>query len=185
MDINNSERLINRVLEFWFEQIPPALWWKKDPQFDAEINMHFSQLLNAAKLGECWQWRKTAQGRLAEIIVLDQFSRNIFRDTPQAFEADSIALALAQEAISNGSLQQLPPQQTAFMLMPFMHSESLMIHQQAITLFEQYAPDNLAFEIKHMDIIQQFGRYPHRNDILKRQSTADELAFLQQPGSSF
>jgi len=130
--------------------------------------------------------RQTAQGRLAEIIVLDQFARNLFRDQAQQFAADAMALVLAQEAIAQGFDQQLPAQQRLFMYMPYMHSESVLIHQRAVALFTALGlPDNLDFEYKHQAIIDRFGRYPHRNALLGRASTAEELAFLQQPNSSF
>ena len=121
-----------------------------------------------------------------EIIVLDQFSRNLFRDSPQAFAQDSLALALAQEAISLNLDQQLSPEQRAFLYMPFMHSESKLIHEFALKLFQRLGnPTNLEFEKKHKVIIDRFGRYPHRNQILGRASTDEELTFLTQPDSSF
>ena len=139
-----------------------------------------------AAQAELWGWRKTAEGRLAEIIVLDQFSRNLFRDSPQAFAQDSLALALAQEAISLNLDQQLSPEQRAFLYMPFMHSESKLIHEFALKLFQRLGnPTNLEFEKKHKVIIDRFGRYPHRNQILGRESTDEELTFLTQPDSSF
>jgi len=118
--------------------------------------------------------------------VLDQFSRNIFRGSAEAFAADGMALALAQEALRSGAADELEPRQRAFLYMPYMHSESTLIHTQALQLFS--APgleNNLDFELKHKTIIDKFGRYPHRNIALGRESTAAELAFLQEPGSSF
>lgn len=137
--------------------------------------------------GELYGWRKTAHGRLAEIIVLDQFSRNMYRDQPQSFAADPMALVLAQEAVFLGADKKLKtPQEQAFLYMPYMHSESEIIHEVALDLFSQPGlENNYAFELKHKEIIDRFGRYPHRNDILGRQSTAEELAFLKEPGSSF
>jgi uncharacterized protein (DUF924 family) len=173
------------ILQFWFEEIPPKQWWIKDPTFDARVRRAFLSILQQAIAGELWQWRKSDEGRLAEIIVLDQFSRNIYRDKPQAFAADAQALTLAQEAVTAGCLTRLSPLQAPFMLMPYMHSESVLIHQQAVPLFELYAKNNLDFELKHQAIIQQFGRYPHRNAILNRSSSTAETEFLQQPGSSF
>ncbi|MAE20859.1 MAG: hypothetical protein CMK92_00345, partial [Pseudomonas sp.] len=133
------------------------------------------------------EWRQTAEGRLAEIIVLDQFSRNIYRDTPRAFSQDPLALALAQEAVANGALAQLKnADYRTFLLMPYMHSESKAVHQTAEILFKDHAPDdNYQFELKHKAIIDRFGRYPHRNVILGRPSTAEEAEFLKSPGSSF
>ena len=146
----------------------------------------FSEILEQASQAELWSWRKTAEGRLAEIIVLDQFSRNIFRGTARAFAQDSLALALAQEAISLDLDKQLSPEQRAFLYMPFMHSESRLIHEYAFKLFQRLGnPSNLEYEIKHKIIIERFGRYPHRNQILGRESTEEELSFLTQPDSSF
>lgn len=174
------------VLTFWFEETAPKMWWVKDLAFDTLIKQKFTDLLNQAIQGELYTWRKTPQGRLAEIIVLDQFSRNIHRDTPKAFSADAMALALAQEAVSMGADKQLLPNQQAFMYMPYMHSESKLIHQLAVPLFSQeHTKANLDFELRHQAIIEQFGRYPHRNEILGRTSTTEELAFLTQAGSSF
>jgi uncharacterized protein (DUF924 family) len=173
------------ILQFWFEDISPKQWWVKDLQFDALLRQEYQGLLQQAMAGELWQWRISDGGRLAEIIVLDQFSRNIYRNTPQAFAADAQALTLAQEAVTAGCLTRLSPLKAPFMLMPYMHSESVLIHQQAVPLFERYAQNNLDFELKHQAIIHQFGRYPHRNAILNRGSSAEETEFLQQPGSSF
>jgi uncharacterized protein (DUF924 family) len=123
---------------------------------------------------------------LAEIIVLDQFSRNVYRDTPAAFAQDSLALALSQEAVQSGALNALTETERTFLLMPYMHSESRAIHVQAERLFKVHAPaTNYDFELKHKLIIDRFGRYPHRNAILGRASTPEELVFLEQPGSSF
>ena len=125
-------------------------------------------------------------GRLAEIIVLDQFSRNLCRDQADAFAQDSMAVALAQEAIGQPHFDKLPTQWRKFIIMPFMHSESAMIHKRYLPLFEQLDDANtLDFEHRHKDIIEKFGRYPHRNDILDRESTDEEEAFLEQPNSSF
>ena len=128
----------------------------------------------------------TPQGRLAEIILLDQFCRNIHRDTPQAFASDPLALALAQEAVAHGADTELKAKQVPFLFMPYMHSESKKIHEIAMILFSrEAAAGNLEFERRHKVIIDQFGRYPHRNEILGRESTPEEVEFLSQPGSSF
>lgn len=125
-------------------------------------------------------------GRLAEIIVLDQFSRNLFRDSPTAFTQDTMALVLAQEAIKSADFKRLPTACRNFILMPFMHSESSQIHANAIPYFEHYADQStLKFELKHKHFIDKFGRYPHRNAILGRVSSAEERQFLTQKGSSF
>lgn len=174
------------VLDFWFREIPEAAWWEKNPAFDRLLGQRFSSLHKAARRGELWTWRRDIHGRLAEILVLDQFSRNIFRDSAEAFACDAMALALAQEAVAGGETQELPPPQRAFLYLPFMHSESAVIHEQALRLFaEPGLESNLDFEIHHKAIIDRFGRYPHRNAVLGRLSTPEELAFLQQPGSSF
>ncbi|MHA6964294.1 DUF924 family protein [Zobellella denitrificans] len=174
------------VLDFWFEELSPERWWLKDPSLDELIRQRFGRLHTQACLGELFEWRTRARGRLAEIIVLDQFSRNIYRDKPQAFAADGMALVLAQEAISSGAEKGLNQQERLFLYMPFMHSESLKVHDVALALFEKNGlADNLEFELRHRDIIARFGRYPHRNAILGRVSTEEEKQFLEQPGSSF
>ncbi|MEC7120504.1 MAG: DUF924 family protein [Pseudomonadota bacterium] len=174
------------VLEFWFQQHGAQDWFGKDPAFDHAIRTQFLATYQQAITGELMDWRSTAQGRLAEIIVLDQFARNLFRGQPQQFAGDSVALVLAQEAIAQGADQLLTPEYRVFMYMPYMHSESRWIHQQALQLFTALGiAHNLDFEIKHKVIIDRFGRYPHRNAILGRESSAEELDFLQQPNSRF
>jgi uncharacterized protein (DUF924 family) len=178
--------MYREVLQFWFEEVQPSQWWAKDDVFDQLIIGRFSALHNKATRCELFAWRADAEGRLAEILVLDQFSRNMFRGSPQAFAYDSLALALAQEAISVQADQALPPLERNFLYMPFMHSESLIIHEVAMDLFQKNGlQGNLDFEIKHKNIIAEFGRYPHRNRILGRESTAAEIAFLKTPGSGF
>lgn len=174
------------VLDFWFNELAPAQHWDKDPTLDATIEQHFGAVHTAAAAGELWEWRTNAEGRLAEIIVLDQFSRNIFRDSPAAFSCDPIALVLAQEAVAIGADKELNVQKRSFLYLPYMHSESLRIHEQAMRLFDQPGlENNFEFEVKHLAIIKRFGRYPHRNALLNRSSTAEEIEFLKQPGSSF
>lgn len=174
------------ILNFWFSPETQPNWFAKSDEFDQSLKEKFGDILEQASKTELWSWRKNADGRLAEILVLDQFSRNIFRDTPRAFTQDSLALALAQEAISQGLDKQLSPEQRSFLYMPFMHSESKLIHEFALKLFQRLGnPENLEYEIKHKIIIDRFGRYPHRNQILGRESTEEELSFLTQPDSSF
>ncbi|MCU4629245.1 DUF924 domain-containing protein [Acinetobacter variabilis] len=174
------------ILDFWFSPETQPNWFAKSDQFDQSLKEKFGDILEKASRAELWSWRKNADGRLAEILVLDQFSRNIFRDTPRAFAQDSLALALAQEAISQDLDKQLSPEQRSFLYMPFMHSESKLIHEFALKLFQRLCnPENLEYEIKHKIIIDRFGRYPHRNQILGRESTEEELSFLTQPDSSF
>lgn len=174
------------VLDFWFDEIDPAQWWKADPAFDTLVRERFGKLQSAAARGELYAWRANAEGRLAEIIVLDQFSRNIHRGSAAAFAADPMALALAQEAVAGGHGKALSQQQRLFLYLPYMHSESAPIHEVALTLFRELGlADNLDFELRHKAIIDRFGRYPHRNAILGRTSSAEELRFLEEPGSSF
>jgi uncharacterized protein (DUF924 family) len=174
------------VLSFWFREIDPKLWWSSDPGFDELIGRRFLGLLQAAAAGELQEWRATAPGRLAEIIVLDQFSRNMYRNSPRAFAQDPVALALAQEAVAAGALTSLEPMERSFLLLPYMHSESRKIHVVAEALYREFAPaGNYEFELKHKAIVDRFGRYPHRNEVLGRASTPEEVEFLQQPGSRF
>ena len=174
------------VIDFWFAELEPKQWWIKDDALDQSIIGRFSPLHQQAVLCELFGWRANPLGRLAEIIVLDQFSRNMYRDTASAFAADAQALALAQEAIATGAHEVLTAEQRSFLYMPFMHSESAIIHQQAVELFNVVGMENnYEFELKHKVIIDRFGRYPHRNDILGRSSSPEEVEFLTQPGSSF
>lgn len=174
------------VLAFWFDEATPAQWWAKSAEFDRLIAARFGALHAAASRCELYAWRGSADGRLAEVIVLDQFSRNIFRDRADSFATDALALVLAQEAVATGADSSLDAARRAFLYMPYMHSESRLIHAQAVALFS--APgmeNNLAFELRHKAIIERFGRYPHRNAILRRQSTPEEVEFLKKPGSGF
>ncbi len=174
------------ILDFWFREIQPAQWWKVDTAFDTLITQRFGVRHAQARRCELFAWRATPAGRLAEVIVLDQFARNIHRGTPDAFSADPLALALAQEAVAVGADLALPPEQRAFFYMPYMHSESAAIHAVAEPLMRERAPEHTqAFERRHKAIIDRFGRYPHRNAILGRASSPEEVAFLTEPGSSF
>ncbi|NOI68843.1 DUF924 family protein [Vibrio owensii] len=174
------------ILTFWFEELEPKDWFVSNADVDKQIETRFLTTLEQAAQSELFDWRDTAQGRLAEIIVLDQFSRNVYRNTPKAFAQDALALALAQEAIRLGLDQELADVERSFLYMPFMHSESKRIHEEAEKLFKALGREsNYEFELKHKVIIDRFGRYPHRNAILGRDSTAEEVEFLQQPGSSF
>lgn len=174
------------ILDFWFDEKTQPHWFAKSDEFDAIIEKNFKTVHLQATQCELWTWRQNASGRLAEIIVLDQFSRNLYRHSAQAFAHDAMALSLAQEAVQQGLDQQLPAEQRAFLYLPYMHSESKQIQVQSLALFEQLAnPINLDFAQQHKMIIDRFGRYPHRNSVLDRHSTADEIDFLSQPNSSF
>ena len=174
------------ILDFWFEELTPQQHFAKDAALDAHMRVRFGLVLEAATRCELYGWRTTPQGRLAEILVLDQFSRNIHRDTPRAFAQDGLALVLAQELVAGGHDQALPAPQRAFAYMPYMHSESPLIHAQAVQLFGQAGlENNLRIELRHQAIITRFGRYPHRNTALGRSSTEAEQAFVAEPGSGF
>lgn len=174
------------IISFWFDEIDHKLWWAKDAAFDNTIRERFGRVHDAATKGELFPWRESAAGRLAEIVVLDQFSRNIYRDDPRAFAWDGMALVLAQEAVRAGVDRDLTTAGKAFLYLPYMHSESLAIHEQAERLFAAPGLEgNLDFEKKHKAIIARFGRYPHRNHLFGRVSTPAEEAFLKEPGSSF
>jgi uncharacterized protein (DUF924 family) len=174
------------ILHFWFEVLTAKQHFVKDPAQDETIRARFGDTLEAAARCELFAWRATAEGRLEEIIVLDQFSRNVYRDTPRAFAQDALALVLAQELVASGQDGSLSEAQRVFAYMPYMHSESALVHTQAVSLFTLLGiEDNLNFELRHKAIIDRFGRYPHRNTILGRPSSEEELAFLGEPGSSF
>lgn len=174
------------VIRFWFEECTEADWFTKSDSFDLKVKERFEGLHTMAKNCELEIWRAHPLGALAEVIVLDQFSRNIFRNTPDAFATDSLALALTQRAQELGLAEKLSQTERWFLLMPYMHSESVKIHEQAVKLFEDLGIESvLKFEIAHKVIIDRFGRYPHRNQILSRTSTPEEIEFLKEEGSSF
>lgn len=178
--------MFQSVLEFWFHETSPKQWWQADPAFDQLIATRFLDLHRRAIRSELYEWRTDPQGRLAEIIVLDQFSRNLHRGDGLAFASDTMALALAQEAVAYKADLVLLPEERVFLYMPYMHSESKLIHQVAVRLFKERTPrQNYDYELRHKAIIDRFGRYPHRNTSLGRPSTAEELAFLDEPGSNF
>lgn len=178
--------MIQEIINFWFDDIDKSLWWAKNAEFDRLITARFATVHAKAIRCELFGWRQSPEGRLAEVIVLDQFSRNMHRDSALAFANDALALALAQEAIAAGADKVLTPIQNGFLYMPFMHSESMVIHDLAIELYKSNRVQSFYdFEIKHQNIIQQFGRYPHRNSMLGRASTQAEIEFLKSSDSSF
>ena len=203
LDVTKLNADARAVLEFWFAKENEPYWFVADDNFDKKTKEQFGKIWQAAIQGECPHWRRSEQqttsaiddkdnliinlaGRLAEIIVLDQFSRNLCRGQACAFDQDKMALVLAQEAICQSDFDTLPMPWRKFMIMPFMHSESAVIHQHYFPLFKQLnEPVTLDFAYHHLAIIKEFGRYPHRNEALNRVSTAAEIAFLQQPDSSF
>ena len=169
------------VLTFWFEELEPQQQFKKSQSIDEQITTRFLPTWGLIMAGETESWRDTAQGRLAEIIVLDQFSRNMFRGSAKAFSADTVALVLAQEAVRSGADTKLTQRQRLFLYMPYMHSESVKVHDKAMELFADLP--NLDYEVKHKTIIEQFGRFPHRNEVLGRESTEEEIEWMKtHPG---
>jgi uncharacterized protein (DUF924 family) len=169
------------VLSFWFSEESRPKWFVTDPSFDAVVSARYGAVLQAAKRGELFQWRATIRGRLAEIIVLDQFSRNIHRGNAAAFECDAQALVLAQEAVRDQMRFELTPDEKAILYMPFMHSESPVVHEEGLKLFSEAGLEwHLPYEEEHRRVIKRFGRFPHRNAILGRPSTAEEDLYLAQ-----
>ena len=170
------------VWGFWFVECEPADWFKKSEEFDSEIRSRFLETYEAIVGGKTADWRSSAKGRLAEIIVLDQFSRNMFRDDAKAFASDALAVELAKEALSDWDAFTV--QERSFVVMPFMHSESLVVHDWAAKWFDEPGLERRKkYELQHREIIERFGRYPHRNRVLGRTSTPEEEAFLKEhPG---
>lgn len=176
----------NEIIHFWFEELTPDQWFKADEALDLKMTEKYIALHSSVVAGELSYWRIEPMGRLAEILVIDQFSRNIYRDDPKSFIYDPMALVLAQECIRGEYHKNFKPAYRQFLYMPFMHSESKIIHNTALLLFsEKGLEDNLDYELKHKEIIERFGRFPHRNEILGRQSTPEEIEYLKENGSIF
>lgn len=174
------------ILAFWFSEEVTPKWWVKEDAFDATIRERFAAAFEAALAGALDSWAATPGGALALVILLDQVPRNSFRGTPRAFAGDDKALAVAKDAIARGFDAALPADQRNFLYMPLQHSERLEDQERGVALFAANdVADGLRFMCAHRDIIARFGRFPHRNAILGRTSTPEELDFLQQPGSSF
>lgn len=174
------------VLNFWFDPENKSKWFAKDGEFDNKLKDKFYNIWIMGCEGLLSHWRETLDGRLAETIVLDQFSRNLCRGNACAFSQDKMALVLSQEAIKKDGFYKMTMEERQFMLMPFMHSESAGIHKESIKLFEELGhKESTDYAYKHKEIIDRFGRYPHRNKAMKRKSTKEELEFLKEPGSSF
>ena len=174
------------VLAFWFTETPPEFWYKKDAEFDARISDQFAGTVKDALAGKCDLWANDSAGCLALILVLDQFTRNIFRGNARAFSGDDMALALSLRCVERDYIAHPEENWRRFMLIPMMHSEDLAIQEASLPLF-QTQTINLTYDyaVAHRDIIARFGRFPHRNAILGRPSTEEEQLFLTQPGSSF
>ncbi|MEA5473208.1 DUF924 family protein [Synechococcus sp. CCY9201] len=175
------------VLHVWFEETEPRQWFSKDPAFDRRLRDRFIVLTRQAVAAELTSWGEAPSSGLALALLLDQFPRQIWRDTAMAFAGDAQALALSLAAMERGWIEAEADQaRRQFWLMPRMHSEDLAIQDAAIPLFERFTdPRTTAFAARHRDVIARFGRFPHRNAILGRVCTAEELAFLQTPGSGF
>ena len=177
---------INAVLDFWYDEENAKKWFKSSSKFDAKITQRFESLWQSAADNNLEEWEKSAEGCLALCIVLDQFPLNLFRGKNKSFQTEQQSIEVAKAAIEKGFDNDIDAQRVSFLYMPLMHSESALIHQQAVILFNQPGLEkNYDFELKHKAIIDRFGRYPHRNDILGRHSTPEELEFLSKPGSSF
>lgn len=171
------------VLHFWFKELKPEQWWERDDDVDAAITSRFAELYESVSANIPSDWLEKPRGRLAAIIVLDQFPRNMFRDDARSYESDAKALALAVETVSLGWDMQLDPLERQFLYMPYEHSEDRDMQVKSVELFKALGKeDNLDFAIKHKEIIDRFGRFPHRNTMLGRTSTPEELEFLKQPG---
>lgn len=181
------------VLVFWFGPPPHATrpaWFRKDATFDEAVRQRFGGAVEAALGGGFAEWGASPHGALARVILLDQFTRNIYRDTPRAFAGDAQALADAATAIDRGFDVALDRYERWFLYLPFEHAEDWPSQERSLALFGQLAAEAddsapLEWAQKHADVVRRFGRYPHRNSILGRESTAEELAFLAEPGSAF
>ena len=174
------------VLAFWFSKETTAKWFNGGTAFDALCRERFAHAIEAAKAGDLDHWAATPEGTLALVILLDQMTRNIYRGTPDAFSGDAAALAIAKAAVAKGFDGEIPSERRNFLYLPFQHSERLEDQERGMELFATNdVDDGLHWMRKHRDIIARFGRFPHRNAVLGRASTPEEVEFLQQPGSSF
>ncbi|MFZ8925010.1 MAG: DUF924 family protein [Candidatus Puniceispirillaceae bacterium] len=174
------------ILHFWFVETSPEFWFKKDDDFDALLESRFGKAVREALAGRLDHWANDADGCLALILLLDQFTRNIFRNSARAFSGDEMALALSLRCVERQYLEPGQAVRCQFMLMPMMHSEDIGIQDASLPLFEGYTSKMTHdYALKHRDIIARFGRFPHRNAWLGRPSSAEEEMFLSQPGSSF
>jgi len=181
----------DQILDFWFDETDRQNWFERSDAFDQAVHDRFAPAVETARAGGFADWRDTARGCLAVIVLIDQFSRNIHRDSPLAWSADAEALACTCLALARGYDADLGPEERKFLYMPLMHSEDRADQEKCVELFgvlAENSPDEklaLDFAIRHRDIIVRFGRFPHRNEILGRASTPEELEFLKEPDSSF
>jgi uncharacterized protein (DUF924 family) len=177
---------MDEILKYWFEELTPDDWFKVDAARDAEIARRFREVYDALAGGVPPSWLTGPDGFLAAILVLDQFPRNMFRGTPRAFATDAIALDLAKRAIAEGIDKQVPSERRAFIYMPFQHAENADDQARSVELFTALGNKlNLDFAVRHKQIVDRFGRFPHRNAVLGRETSPEEAAFLKEPGSSF
>jgi uncharacterized protein (DUF924 family) len=184
---------IDKVLAFWFGREGEKdwgqhreSWWKKEPDFDQACRDGFLEIYEQAARCDLDDWKATWDGSLALVILLDQLPRNMFRGHPRAFATDAHALAVAEHALDQGFDRSLPVDQRMFLYLPFEHSEHLAQQNRSVALFGSLGDDRLVdYAVRHQQIVERFGRFPHRNAILGRANTQEEAAFLQQPGSSF
>ena len=181
-----SYKDIKSVLTFWFDECEPKDWFKKNEDFDNTIRTRFKSLIEQALNNVLDLWATNPEGSLALILLLDQFTRNIYREDKKSFAGDKKALQISSKCVQENYLSLSPQEWCHFMLIPMMHSENLYIQNQVLPLFKQYTSSHTYnFALKHQKIIKKFGRFPHRNKILCRLSTEEELNFLMKPGSSF
>jgi uncharacterized protein (DUF924 family) len=180
---------IRDVLEFWLAPANRPLWFKKEPAFDDEVRRRFEHMHARATAGRLASWQNTPEGALALLLCLDQFPRNMYRGTPRAFATDAKARAVADWAVDRGfDLDFKDESERLFFYLPFEHSEDIDDQHRAVELIRQRCatdPEILRYAILHRDVIEKFGRFPHRNAILGRTSTSAELNFLKKPGSRF
>ncbi len=181
-----DQQVIEGILAFWFADETKERWYDSTPAFDELCCDRFGALVEKAASDELAAWEKTAEGALALCLLLDQMPRNIFRGTPRAFETDPKAVEVASSAIAKGFDQKLDPERRKFLYLPFMHSEVLAEQERSVALSLALNDEKtIEYAEDHADIIRRFGRFPHRNAIVGRESSAEELAFLQDGGKDY
>ena len=204
--MGDMQQRIDEIIDFWFGELNDdgqvsedkrVRWWKKDPAFDDLIAQRFGSLVAVAATGELEDWRLSARGQLAAVLLIDQFRRNIFRDRPEAWSEDAAAQEFSRELIDSGRINDLPEQHRYFALLPLMHAESITSQGECVARFDALASvtplgglkstfeEAAKYARMHRDIIRRFGRFPHRNAVIGRVSTAEETEFLKTTGSSF